>query len=227
MVRATTTTCRFAENVFYEYWHATQEGDGSLITAYSPAAGRDFALTCTTGSRITCRASDGSYVRFAAAAADAYTTSQAAYYACHADLGASHADDCLSKSAKKSGAEAPDSSVGTSVAGGDCDSDYSDACLDPNAVDYDCAGGRGDGPDYTGQVVIVGDDPYGLDRDGDGIGCDESPGSAPDSTGGYAPGDPTTEDFGTGSGSVGQCADGTYSDSIGRPGACSHHGGVG
>jgi hypothetical protein len=37
---------------------------------------------------------------------------------------------------------------------------------------------------------------------------------------------PTTEDFGSGSGSVGQCADGTYSDSIGRPGACSHHGGV-
>lgn len=37
---------------------------------------------------------------------------------------------------------------------------------------------------------------------------------------------PTTEDFGNGSGSVGTCADGTLSDSIGRPGACSHHGGV-
>lgn len=40
-------------------------------------------------------------------------------------------------------------------------------------------------------------------------------------------GAPTTEDFGSGSGSIGQCADGTYSDSIGRPGACSWHGGVG
>lgn len=38
---------------------------------------------------------------------------------------------------------------------------------------------------------------------------------------------PTTEDFGQGSGSVGVCADGTLSDSIGRPGACSHHGGIG
>lgn len=38
---------------------------------------------------------------------------------------------------------------------------------------------------------------------------------------------PTTEDFGSGSGTVGLCADGTLSDSIGRPGACSHHGGVG
>jgi hypothetical protein len=38
---------------------------------------------------------------------------------------------------------------------------------------------------------------------------------------------PTTRDFGSGSGSIGTCADGTLSDSIGRPGACSHHGGVG
>lgn len=37
----------------------------------------------------------------------------------------------------------------------------------------------------------------------------------------------TTEDFGNGSGSIGQCRDGTWSDSVGRPGACSHHGGVG
>ena len=37
---------------------------------------------------------------------------------------------------------------------------------------------------------------------------------------------PTTRDFGTGNGSIGTCADGTLSDSIGRSGACSHHGGV-
>lgn len=40
------------------------------------------------------------------------------------------------------------------------------------------------------------------------------------------PDSPTTEDFGEGTGSVGPCEDGTLSDSIGRPGACSHHGGV-
>jgi hypothetical protein len=43
------------------------------------------------------------------------------------------------------------------------------ACLDPNAADYDCAGGSGDGPDHTGTVTDVGDDHFGLDRDG--IGC--------------------------------------------------------
>jgi len=37
---------------------------------------------------------------------------------------------------------------------------------------------------------------------------------------------PTTHNFGSGSGTVGLCRDGTLSDSIGRQGACSHHGGV-
>jgi len=38
--------------------------------------------------------------------------------------------------------------------------------------DVDCAGGSGDGPRYVGAVKVTGPDPYGLDRDGDGIGCE-------------------------------------------------------
>lgn len=53
-----------------------------------------------------------------------------------------------------------------------CDPNYAGACLDPNSPDYDCEGGSGDGPDYTGTVQVVGADPYDLDRDGDGIACD-------------------------------------------------------
>jgi hypothetical protein len=53
-----------------------------------------------------------------------------------------------------------------------CDPNYSGACLDPNASDYDCAGGSGDGPQYTGEVMVVGSDPHGLDSDGDGLGCE-------------------------------------------------------
>ena len=45
-------------------------------------------------------------------------------------------------------------------------------CLDPNASDYDCEGGSGDGPMYTGFVTVKGSDDYGLDSDGDGTGCD-------------------------------------------------------
>jgi hypothetical protein len=48
--------------------------------------------------------------------------------------------------------------------------DY-DPCLPP-ASDYDCAGGSGDGPEYTGRVTVTGSDPYGLDADGDGVGCE-------------------------------------------------------
>lgn len=44
-------------------------------------------------------------------------------------------------------------------------------CLSP-ASDYDCEGGSGDGPAYTGTVEVIGTDIYGLDEDGDGIGCD-------------------------------------------------------
>jgi hypothetical protein len=54
----------------------------------------------------------------------------------------------------------------------ECDPNYAGACLDPTASDYDCAGGSGDGPEYTGTVTVVGEDHYGLDADGDGIGCE-------------------------------------------------------
>jgi hypothetical protein len=46
------------------------------------------------------------------------------------------------------------------------------ACLDPNASDYDCKGGRGDGPKYTGKVRVVGADVFRLDADHDGWGCE-------------------------------------------------------
>lgn len=44
-------------------------------------------------------------------------------------------------------------------------------CLHP-ASDYDCAGGTGDGPKYTGTVRVKGSDPYDLDSDNDGYGCE-------------------------------------------------------
>jgi hypothetical protein len=54
----------------------------------------------------------------------------------------------------------------------ECDPNYSGECLDPYASDYDCAGGSGDGPEYTGPVTVVGSDHYGLDSDGDGYACE-------------------------------------------------------
>jgi hypothetical protein len=54
----------------------------------------------------------------------------------------------------------------------ECDPNYAGACLSPTASDYDCAGGSGDGPLYTGTVTVIGEDHYGLDADSDGTGCE-------------------------------------------------------
>jgi hypothetical protein len=62
--------------------------------------------------------------------------------------------------------------VGTKRASG-CDPNYSGACV-PIASDVDCAGGSGNGPAYVrGPVRVVGSDIYQLDRDGDGVACDD------------------------------------------------------
>lgn len=60
----------------------------------------------------------------------------------------------------------------TSETESECDPNYSGACLNPSASDYDCEGGSGNGPYYTGEVTVVGEDHYGLDADGDGVGCE-------------------------------------------------------
>jgi hypothetical protein len=54
-------------------------------------------------------------------------------------------------------------------AASDCHSSY-EPCL-PIVSDVDCVG-VGDGPVYTGPVRVIGPDEYGLDRDGDGSGCE-------------------------------------------------------
>jgi hypothetical protein len=53
-----------------------------------------------------------------------------------------------------------------------CHPSYKGACLDPNASDYDCIGGSGNGPKYTGLVRVVGPDVFRLDADHDGWGCE-------------------------------------------------------
>jgi hypothetical protein len=54
-----------------------------------------------------------------------------------------------------------------------CDPSYPDVCLDPAVQDYDCAGGSGNGPEYAeGPIRVRPPDPFDLDRDGDGWGCD-------------------------------------------------------
>jgi hypothetical protein len=56
-----------------------------------------------------------------------------------------------------------------------CTPGYSPCLVSHGGADYDCAGGSGDGPYYTEPGVtyrVTGSDPYGLDADGDGYGCE-------------------------------------------------------
>jgi hypothetical protein len=83
--KATTTTCGFAQNSFYEYWVSGQSPD---IEVYSPAAAATFATTCTAGeSQVVCTTTDGGTVRFSQAAVDRYSQSQADGYAATHELG--------------------------------------------------------------------------------------------------------------------------------------------
>lgn len=59
----------------------------------------------------------------------------------------------------------------TSNQNSNCHPSYS-GCLDINASDYDCAGGRGNGPLYTSRVKVIGPDVFRLDGDNDGWGCE-------------------------------------------------------
>ncbi|GAA3457511.1 hypothetical protein [Dactylosporangium matsuzakiense] len=53
-----------------------------------------------------------------------------------------------------------------------CNPNYT-PCVPNDPVDVDCAGGSGNGPSYVqGPVKVIGSDPYGLDTDHDGIGCE-------------------------------------------------------
>lgn len=68
---------------------------------------------------------------------------------------------------------APVKSQSTSTSSS-CDPNYSGTCV-PNVYpsDVDCGGGSGNGPYYVyGTVHVIGSDIYGLDRDGDGYGCE-------------------------------------------------------
>ena len=46
-----------------------------------------------------------------------------------------------------------------------CDPNYSGTCIPINSPDLDCA-------DVGKNIKVSGSDPHGLDRDGDGIGCE-------------------------------------------------------
>jgi hypothetical protein len=55
----------------------------------------------------------------------------------------------------------------------DCHPSYKGTCIPPDVSDADCAGGSGNGPWFVQEknISVVGPDPFDLDRDGNGVGC--------------------------------------------------------
>ena len=155
-----TTTCPFAENTFWTYW--TSGESSSPLQVWSPAAHATFDTTCESdGAQVVCTTSDNATVKFSQAALDRYSQTQADAYAGGHDLGSDPYEGLPPTTP-----ESPDGEG----SGDDCQG-Y-DPCLPPGD-DVDCAGGSGNGPRYVdGPVYVNGSDPYGLDGDGDGIGCD-------------------------------------------------------
>lgn len=90
--------------------------------------------------------------------------------------GAAHAGATRSASSRRTptARPAPTTTPVSSGSSGDqaaCTPGYS-PCIPPGS-DVDCAGGSGNGPRYVqGPVQVTGSDPYRLDADGDGVGCD-------------------------------------------------------
>ncbi len=57
--------------------------------------------------------------------------------------------------------------------GSGCHPSYVGACVPAGVEDVDCAGGKGNGPEYvTGPIRVVGPDEYGLDGNKDGMACE-------------------------------------------------------
>ena len=83
MVTRDSVTCGFAQNVFYEYWTATDGGSSPTgrISAYSPALGRELKLSCDEGASVSCFTEAGGEVRIPVAALDEYTQADADAYA--------------------------------------------------------------------------------------------------------------------------------------------------
>jgi hypothetical protein len=86
-------SCPLANNVFYEYFKATQNsGNGTTLSAWSPATKQYYSVSCTPAAGLVkCMIAGTSdphaEVDLTQAALGAYTPQQASSYAAHAELG--------------------------------------------------------------------------------------------------------------------------------------------
>jgi membrane protein involved in colicin uptake len=155
-------------------------GHGKPATANKVAASSSYAesvTSATTTSALQAADDEAAAAKAAAEKAAAAAASQAAAQKAAAAKAAAikaaaakAAADRAAAVARAAAAAAAAAAAPTTTAP-NCTSGY-DPCIPPGP-DVDCAGGSGNGPRYVqGPVTVTGSDPYGLDADHDGIGCE-------------------------------------------------------
>lgn len=168
LAKRSTTTCAFAQNVFWSYW--TFENTQSL-DVWSPASEQAFEVACSEGSTmVRCTTADGAAVKFSLESVGDYSQQAADDFASSHDLGPDPYEFNSTSPADPGYDDYEDPGDNAGESNG-CESGYS-PCLESGIGDFDCEGGSGDGPNYTGPVEVTGSDPFDLDRDRDGYGCE-------------------------------------------------------
>jgi hypothetical protein len=139
--------------------------NASALAAESLAAESRAAASSSSAKAAAARAAAAK-----AAAAKAAVAKAAAEKAA-ADKASAAAASAKASAAQAAQASAARQAQASSQAAPVCTPGYS-PCIPPGP-DVDCAGGSGNGPRYVqGPVTVTGSDPYGLDSDHDGIGCE-------------------------------------------------------
>jgi hypothetical protein len=149
--------------------------NASALAAESLAAKSRAAASSSSAKAAAARATAAKAAASEAAAAKA-AAARAAVAKAATEKAAADKASAAAASAKASAAQAAQASAAqqaqaSSRAAPVCTPGYS-PCIPPGP-DVDCAGGSGNGPRYVqGPVTVTGSDPYGLDSDHDGIGCE-------------------------------------------------------
>ena len=141
-------------------------GSGAATTPTTSIATTSAAAASRAAAAAAARSASSSK---AAASRAAATRAAAASRAAAAASSAASSKAAASRAAAASSAAAQPPAPAPTAA--DCTPGYS-PCIPPGP-DVDCAGGSGNGPRYVqGPVAVTGSDPYGLDGNHDGVGCE-------------------------------------------------------
>ena len=146
--------------------------NASALAAESRAAQSRAAASSSSAKAAAARAAAARAAVAKAAAAKAAAEKAAAERAAAAKAAADRAAAAQASAAPAAQASAPPRAQAPSPTAAACTPGYS-PCIPPGP-DVDCAGGSGNGPRYVqGPIIVTGSDPYGLDSDHDGIGCEK------------------------------------------------------